>query len=263
MKLLPICSSSKGNSTYIGTKEKGVAIDVGCSFKAFCAGIAAVGADIGSVKAILITHDHSDHVKGLLTLTRQTSIPIYAAEDTLDYLIRQGLVSSTADLRSVSELGGIDFEADISCFTTPHDALASVGYRFGFSDQSLGFATDLGRVTDEVRKNLTGCRTVFIEANYQPERLRGNPNYPEYLKRRILSDIGHLSNPDSAAFCAELVKKGTVNLVLGHLSQENNTRELAFGAVRDRLAAEGSVIERDYTLSVAQVSNISGEYITF
>lgn len=263
MKLLPICSSSKGNSTYIGTKEKGIAIDIGCSYKAFCAGLSAIGADISSVKAILITHDHSDHIKGLLTLTKHTNIPVYATELTLNYLVRQGLVSSTADLRSTDDLGGIDFEADISCFPTPHDALASVGYRFGFGNQYLGFATDLGHVTEEVRKNLYGCRTVFIEANYQPERLRSNPNYPEYLKRRILSDIGHLSNPDSAQFCTELVRNGTVNIVLGHLSQENNTRELAFNAVKSRLEAEGSVYERDYMLSVAKVNNDDGEYVSF
>lgn len=263
MKLLPICSSSKGNSTYIGTKEKGIAIDIGCSYKAFCGGLSAIGADIGAVKAILITHDHSDHTKGLLTLTKHTEIPVYATEPTLNYLIRQGMVSAAADLRNVDELGKIDFEADINCFPTPHDALSSVGYRFDFGNQRLGFATDLGHVTEEVRKNLIGCRTVFIEANYQPERLRSNPNYPEYLKKRIFSDIGHLSNPDSAEFCAELVRNGTVSIVLGHLSQENNTRELAFEAVRRRLEAEGSVFERDYILSVAKVNNAEGEYITF
>lgn len=263
MKLLPICSSSKGNSTYIGTKEKGIAIDIGCSYKAFCGGLSAIGTDIGAVKAILITHDHSDHTKGLLTLTKHTDIPVYATEPTLNYLIRQGLVSAAADLRNVEELGKIDFEADINCFPTPHDALSSVGYRFDFGNQRLGFATDLGHVTEEVRKNLIGCRTVFIEANYQPERLRSNPNYPEYLKKRIFSDIGHLSNPDSAEFCAELVRNGTVSIVLGHLSQENNTRELAFETVRRRLEAEGSVFERDYMLSVAKVNNAEGEYITF
>ncbi|MCM1055098.1 MAG: MBL fold metallo-hydrolase [Bacteroides sp.] len=263
MKLLPICSSSKGNSTYIGTRERGVAIDVGCSFKAFCGGLSSIGAQIGSVKAILVTHDHSDHIKGLLTLTKHTDIPVYGAEPTLDYLVRNGYVASTADLRGLERLSEIELEAEISCFPTPHDALASVGYRFDFGAQRLGFATDLGTVTAEVREKLLGCRTVFIEANYQPERLRSNPMYPDYLKKRIASDIGHLSNPDSAEFCAELVKNGTVSLVLGHLSQENNTPELAFGAVRDRLARDGAEAERDYMLKVAPVSNTNGEHIVF
>lgn len=263
VKLLPICSSSKGNSTYIGTREKGVAIDVGCSYKAFCSGLSEIGADIGSVKAVLITHDHSDHIKGLLTLTKRTNIPIYATEPTLGFLLKKGLVASTADLRSVDRLNEIEFDAEISCFSTPHDALESVGYRFDFGDQRLGFATDLGTVTEEVRNHLIGCRTVFIEANYQPERLRSNPMYPAYLKSRIASKTGHLSNPDSAAFCAELVKNGTVNLVLGHLSQENNTPEIAFRSVAERLAAEGAELERDYTLKVAPVSNLNGDYVGF
>lgn len=263
MKLLPICSSSKGNSTYIGTKEKGIAIDVGCSFKAFCGGLSVIGADIRSVKAILITHDHSDHIKGLLTLTKHTRIPVYAAAPVLDYLVRNGLVASTANLRSTDNLSEIGFDAEISCFPTPHDALASVGYRFDFGSQKLGFATDLGTVTPDVRENLLGCRTVFIEANYQPERLRNNPMYPPYLKKRIASERGHLSNPDSAEFCSELVKNGTVSLVLGHLSQENNTPEIAFGAVENRLAADGAEREKDYMLKVAPVNNVNGDHIVF
>ncbi len=263
MKLLSICSSSKGNSTFIGTKERGIAIDVGCSYKAFREGLSAVGADISAVKAVLVTHEHSDHIKGLLTLTKRVNVPIYAEEPILDYLVKHGNVTSTADLRSVNELGEIDFDAEISRFPTPHDAEASVGYVFDFGAQRLGFATDLGHVTETVRKNLSGCRTVFIEANYQPERLVSNPGYPAYLKARIASDKGHLSNPDSAEFCAELVRKGTVSLVLGHLSQENNTPELAYNAVKNRLFSEGLAAEKDFTLNVARVHNTAGEYISF
>lgn len=263
MKLLSICSSSKGNSTYIGTRETGIAIDMGCSYKAFCEGLSAIGADINSVKAILVTHEHTDHIKGLLTLTKRTNIPIYAKEPTLDYLLKHGHITSTANLRSTKELREIDFDGEISCFPTPHDVEASVGYLFDFGAQKLGFATDLGHITDDVRKHLSGCRTVFIEANYQPERLKSNPNYPAYLKARISSGSGHLSNPDSAEFCVELVKKGTVNIVLGHLSQENNTPELAYITVKNRLLAEGLETERDFTLNVAPVHNKTGEYISF
>lgn len=263
MKLLSICSSSKGNSTYIGTKESGIAIDVGCSYKAFCAGLISIGADIASVKAVLVTHEHSDHVKGLLTLTKRVNVPIYAAEPILDYLVKHGDVTSTANLRSLKELNEIDFDAEITCFPTPHDAEASVGYIFDFGTQKLGFATDLGHVTETVRKKMSGCRTVFIEANYQPEKLRNNPNYPAYLKARISSDNGHLSNPDSAEFCTELVKKGAVSIILGHLSQENNTPQFAFAAVKNRLQREGLEIERDFMLNVAPVHNTAGEYISF
>lgn len=261
MKFLPICSSSKGNSSYIGTRENGVVIDAGCSFKALCEGIAAVGASIEAVRAVLITHEHSDHIKGLLTLTKRTKIPVYATVPTLEHLISHGLVASTAELRSVEELEEIEFEGAVRCFPTPHDAVSSVGYQFDFGGSKLGYCTDSGTVTKEMRENLTGCRTVFIEANYQPERLRNNLNYPAYLKQRIASEHGHLSNPDSAEFCGELVNSGTVSLVLGHLSQENNTPELAFKAVKEKLDSVGMEYERDYMLRVAKVNNVNGEYV--
>lgn len=263
MKLLPICSSSKGNSTYIGTKEKGVAIDVGCSFKAFCTGLSLIDADINSVKAILITHEHIDHVKGLLTLTGKTKIPIYAAKPTLSCLIKNQLVISTANLHTLDELKSIDFDAEIKSFPTPHDAVSSVGYAFDFGKTKLGFCTDLGHVTEEVEKNLTGCRTVFVESNYQPEMLRSNTKYPYYLKQRISGNNGHLSNSDSAKFCGRLVKNGTISITLGHLSQENNTPETAFNAIKKHLSASGAEYERDYMLNVAPVSNTDGDYISF
>lgn len=263
MKLLPICSSSKGNSTYIGTKERGIAIDVGCSFKAFCTGLSMIGADINSVKAIVITHEHIDHVKGLLTLTKHIDIPIYATEPTLDYLLMNKLVVSTANLHTDRELGEIEFDGEIKCFPTPHDAAASVGYTIDFGKSRLGFCTDAGHVTEDMEKNLFGCRTVLIEANYQPEILRNNPNYPVYLKQRISGKFGHLSNPDSAEFCGRLVKNGTVNLILGHLSQENNTPETAFDNVRNHLESLGERLEEDFILNVAKAVNTDGEYVSF
>ena len=261
MKLLPICSSSKGNSVYIGSRESGILIDVGCSYRALCQGLGAMGTDIGAVKAVLITHSHTDHVKGLLTMTKKSDIPIYASQDTLEYLLRNGLVTSTAELHTVEELAQAELEAEIKAFPTPHDCEGSVGYVMDFGELRLGYCTDLGEVTAEVRENLLGCRTVFIEANYEPDLLRSNPRYPAYLKQRIASDHGHLSNPASAEFCAELVKSGTVSLVLGHLSQENNTPETAVGRVSGRLARDGAQLERDYMLKVAPVSNAAGEYI--
>lgn len=262
MKLIPICSSSKGNCTYIGTLDSGIAVDMGCSFKAFKTALAAAGGSVDSVKAVLVTHEHSDHIKGLLTLTKQKRIPIFADEGVLNYLINHHLVESSAELYTVEELDRVELDAQIRAFPTPHDA-SSVGYRFDFPDGSLGYCTDLGHVTDTVKKMLKGCRTVFIEANYQPELLMNNPNYPLYLKQRISGSNGHLSNPDSAELCAELLNSGTVSLILGHLSQENNTPEIAFNAVKNRLTEAGKAYERDYTLRVAKVMNDSGEYVAF
>ena len=263
MKLLPICSSSKGNSVYIGSRDKGILIDMGCSYRALRQGLALMDVEISAVKAVLITHSHTDHVKGLLTMTRSTHIPIYASQESLDYLLHNSLVAGTAELHTLDELNNVQYEVKIRAFPTPHDCAGSVGYVMDFEGERLGYCTDLGEVTEEVRANLLGCRTVFIEANYEPELLRNNPRYPAYLKQRIASDHGHLSNPASAGFCAELVKSGTVSLVLGHLSQENNTPGTAFKIVSDRLAIDGAEYERDYMLKVAPVSNTDGEHIVF
>ena len=263
MKLLPICSSSKGNSCYIGSRDRGILIDVGCSYKALRQGLAAMDTDIGAVKAVLITHSHTDHVKGLLTMTKSTHIPIYASQETLDYLLHNSLVTGTAELHTLDDLNEVQIDGKISAFPTPHDCAGSVGYMMDFDGERLGYCTDLGEATEEVRGNLLGCRTVFIESNYEPDMLRSNPRYPPYLKQRIASDHGHLSNPASAEFCSELVQSGTVSLVLGHLSQENNTPRTAFNKVSERLAREGAECERDYMLKVAPVSNDTGEYIVF
>lgn len=263
MKLLPICSSSKGNSVYIGSRDKGILIDMGCSYRSLCQGLALMDVDVSAVKAVLITHSHTDHVKGLLTMTKKHSIPIYASQESLDYLLHNELVTGTAELRTLDELNSVQYEAEIRSFPTPHDCAGSVGYVMDFGGERLGYCTDLGEVTEEVRANLSGCRTVFIEANYEPEMLRSNPRYPAYLKQRIASDHGHLSNPASAGFCAELVENGAVSLVLGHLSQENNTPRTAFKNVSGRLAIDGAEYERDYMLKVAPVINTAGEYIVF
>lgn len=261
MKLLPICSSSKGNSCYIGSRDSGILIDVGCSYKALCQGLGAMDTGIGAVKAVLITHSHTDHVKGLLTMTKNNDIPIYGSEETLDYLRHNNLVAGSAELRTLSELDSVRFEVEIQAFPTPHDCGGSVGYVMDLGGERLGYCTDLGEVTEEVRGNLLGCRTVFIEANYEPDMLRRNLRYPDYLKQRIASDHGHLSNFASAEFCSELVKSGTVSLVLGHLSQENNTPQTAFMRVSERIKSEGAECERDYMLRVAAVSNVTGEYV--
>lgn len=263
MKLFPICSSSGGNSVYIGSRSGGIAIDIGCSFRSFRQGLSLIGTDISAVKAVLVTHSHSDHTKGLLTLTKTTNIPIFATEPTLDYLVRNSLVTSTAPLYTIDDLSSVEFDADIHSFPTPHDCDGSCGYRFDFSDMSLGYCTDLGNVTDEVRNELTGCRTVFIESNYEPEMLRNNFHYPPYLKQRIASDHGHLSNPACAEFCRELVKSGTVSITLGHLSRENNTPETAFNSVKKVLALSGMTCGRDFALNVAPVMNTDGAYISF
>ena len=260
MRIIPICSSSKGNCTFIGEKDSGILVDAGCSFKALGEGLALCGSGLSAVKAVVITHEHTDHVNGLLQLTKRTQIPVYASEKTLEHLIIHNLTSSTADLHSIEELADIPCDYGISAFHTPHDSVESVGYTIDASGGKIGFCTDLGHVTQEVRENLIGCRTVFLEANYEFSLLSANPHYPMYLKKRISGDNGHLSNSASGDFCCELVKNGTTAVILGHLSQENNTPDTARTAVSRRLAQEG-IGTGDCLLDVAPVKNITGQFM--
>lgn len=260
MRIVPLCSSSKGNCTFIGEKDNGILIDIGCSYKAFCEGLALSGSDVSAVKAVLITHEHVDHINGLLQLTRRTQIPVYAGEKTLEHLILHNLVASTANLHTVKELAHIPVDYGVNVFHTPHDSVESVGYTIDTASQKIGFCTDLGHVTEEVNENLLGCRTVFLEANYELNLLSANPHYPMYLKKRISGDYGHLSNAASGDFCCRLIKSGTTSIVLGHLSQENNTPDIARSGVAQRLAADG-IGAGDCLLEVAPVKNTTGQFV--
>ena len=238
-KIAALCSSSKGNSVFVGDNSAGILIDVGCSYK------------------VLITHEHIDHVKGLYQLTKNTDLPVYATAGTAEKLILDGRIYNENSLHDSSELSDIPIDVGVKCFHTPHE---SAGYTLEFSDQRIACCTDLGAVTDEVRENLKGCRAVYIEANYDPLMLRDNPRYPYPTKQRIASDRGHLSNGDCSRFCGELTACGTTRIMLGHLSQENNTPQTAYNAVCEVLAQRGMKCGVDYTLDVAPVVT-DGRYI--
>ena len=258
--IAPVCSSSKGNCVFVGDRDSGVLVDAGCSFKALRYGLSLCGIDFSAVKAVLVTHEHIDHTKALLQITKHTKLPVYASEGTINKLISEKLIDTAANIYSCKNLSSAPVDMDIKCFATPHDSAESLGYTFLWNEHKVAVCTDLGKVTDEVKRNLTGCDTVYLEANYDPLLLKNNPKYPYALKQRISSDFGHLSNPDSAEFCSHLVKNGARRLILGHLSQENNTPDFACKAVQTRLASDSMLCGSDYTLDVAPVVT-SGKYI--
>ncbi len=259
-KVVPVCSSSKGNSIFIGDTSSGVLVDAGCSFKALKDGLALCGIPFEAVKAVLVTHEHIDHTKALGQITKRTSLPVYASDGTTRKLFEDNLVAPGAIIHSLSEIKSVPVDMDIDFFHTPHDAAESVGFTIEFKDHKVACCTDLGYVTEEVRENLLGCDTAYIEANYDPKLLSVNPKYPPYLKARISGSSGHLSNLNSAEFCTELVERGTRRLILGHLSQENNTPKIAYDAVELKLGSSGMKCGVDYTLDVAPVVT-QGKYI--
>lgn len=258
-RIYPICSSSSGNSTFIGTRGHGILVDAGCSFRALKLALEIIDTDISGIEAVFITHEHTDHIKALEQIIKHTEIPVFATVKTAEALKTAAKIPQ--DTPVYDPRGGYKSAAfEVSCFDTSHDAADSVGYKIRFGEETFGICTDTGVVTDEAKKALRGCRTVLLESNHDVEMLRRNPNYHADLKRRILSDAGHLSNDACAEFAAELISGGTRNLILGHLSQENNSPDTAAGCTRRYLESRGFVEERDYTLNVAPVSS-SGEYI--
>ena len=253
MRIVSICSSSDGNCTYIESGGKGLLVDIGCSYTMMRKVLGLAGRDVSNINAVFITHEHSDHIAGLEVLTKKHELPVYASEGTLNEILRKNKLGVKAKPHILSDIGNAPVELTVTAFHTPHDSAESVGYTFSDNENKIAVCTDLGKVTSEVRSNLLGSRFVLLEANYDLQMLTNNIRYSPSLKARIRSDRGHLSNGDSAAFARELVSSGTVSILLGHLSQHNNTPELAMRAAESKLAEAGALRGRDYMLETADV----------
>ena len=232
MRLITFASGSTGNCALVSAGGH-ILIDAGISLRRIRAGLSLSGLTPEDVSGVLITHEHSDHISGLAMLVKYHRIPVYAPAVVAGFL-RGSIPGIDACLREIEPDEAFSLgDMNIRAFPTPHDARQSVGYRVE-SGAVFGFATDTGCVTDEIVSGLCGSDAAVIEANHDVDMLLTGP-YPAYLKRRVLSERGHLSNEDSATLALRLVESGTRTIVLGHLSRENNTPSLACRTVRDTL----------------------------
>ena len=250
-KFYPMFSGSKGNATYIGTAEGGVIVDVGVSAKRMCAALCSADITLDKVDAILITHEHSDHVRGLKTFLKKTGATLIASRKTLSVLKDMGLIEENTNIIYADEAEEISVkDMKIKRFATSHDCEGSSGYTISFGKTKTAVCTDTGILTDEIRENLEGSKLVLLESNHDPVMLRLGP-YPPELKVRIGSEKGHLANADCAAEIKRLYSLGTTHFVLAHLSENNNTTEKASSATRAALMDLGANINQDYILYVA------------
>lgn len=258
-RVYPLFSSSNGNSTFIGTEKGGILIDCGVSFRRLSKALELNNIPLKAIQGVFITHEHSDHIAGLKMLTKNTGIPVYGQKRTLQILYDKDKIACNSPVIDMSGKAIACGGNEITCFDTPHDTIQSCGYRIRTADDRLCvICTDLGCITETVNKALMGCRFVLLEANYDEQMLRCGP-YPLYLKERILSESGHLSNDSCGVQAEKLVRNGTTHIVLGHLSPENNRPDIADSAVQSYLSA--FTRGRDYLMGVAPVETTGGAVV--
>ena len=262
-KLCPLFSGSSGNSIYVGHASEGILIDAGRSAKQLEKCLIQNGIDIRSIRSIFITHEHRDHVNALRVFCSRYGIKVYASQGTISSLKKMGIIDGTFPYGIIGQKGVQTENMSISCFKTSHDCSEGVGYIVKLSDDmKVGICTDLGYISQEVEFALSGCNVLAIESNHDVEMLKNGP-YPYYLKRRILSEKGHLSNEACANLLPKLVKAGLSRIVLSHLSSENNLPKLAYEYAINKLALCDMNVDKDFTLCVAPKENLGTQKILF
>lgn len=254
-------SGSSGNCGLVLCEDKYLLVDMGKSCRTTLTALRSLGLSVSDCEGILLTHEHSDHVAGLDTFLKHYSVPVYGRADTLEMLESRGTLPPAIDAIAMDgrreDVGGFVVES----FPTSHD-VPCCGYRIRTPDgRKMAIATDLGICTPVVQQALAGNDLVALEANYDAFSLHGGP-YPYYLKVRIASDRGHLDNKACAAEILDLVQDGCKKFALCHLSQTNNSPELALTTVYNVLLAAGIQPGRDVLIQAQSRSKVS-PYIEF
>ena len=237
MQLYSIASGSSGNCIYLGEEDGGILIDAGISRKRIVTGLERKGLSLDDIKAIFITHEHSDHISGLGPVLRKNPIPVYATADTVSAIWEKTNMNNISPELFHSIRPEEEIEAGemlVRPFSISHDAVDPVCYTLEKQGKRAAVATDMGCFDDTIIRVLGQCDSVLIEANHDINMLQVGP-YPYSLKMRILGNKGHLSNTSCADLIKEILHKDLKHLVLGHLSRENNFPQLAYRTVLDEL----------------------------
>lgn len=254
--LQPLFSGSSGNAVLVESKESALLVDAGVSGRKIITALSENRKSISSISGILVTHEHSDHIQSVGSLSRKFHIPVYANEKTWEAMLSSIGEVPPSLRRTISTGRNFSVGDIVACaFSIPHDAADPVGYNFMVCGKKVTVATDIGQMSEKLFLSLSGSAEILLESNYDIVMLQKGP-YPVPLKRRISGPFGHLSNRESALTCARLASIGTKRIILGHLSCENNTPRLAYDIAKLYIEECGVLVDRDISLSVAPRSCI-------
>ena len=260
MRLLNIASGSTGNATYIGSNSTHILLDAGISRKRILEGLANADLSFDDIDAILVTHEHADHISSLGVLARTREIPVYATAGTIEGIRRCRTLGSfnTDILHPIkADTPFTVGDLEIRPLKIDHDAAEPVCFRFDSGDKSCAVVTDLGEYNDYLLQNLKELDILLLESNHDVRMLETGP-YPYPLKMRILGKYGHLSNENSGIFLSQLLHDRIRHIMLGHISRENNTRELAKLAVENEVnAAENEYKAGDFDIRTLRYDRAS------
>ena len=257
MELASIASGSSGNCIYIGNESSHFLVDAGVSRKRIVEGLKEIDMDPGMIQGIFVTHEHMDHIGGLGVFLRKYPVPVFATAKTIDEIRKTkslGVIDSKL-FHSISPDHPIQFEGvKVEASHIYHDAADPVCYTFSDPGSKVGVATDFGTYDEYLVEKMRDCESLLVESNHDLNMLMVGP-YPYPLKRRIMSNTGHMSNERAGQFLSKVIGEKCRHIFLGHLSKENNYGELAYETVRVELLLHNIDIEKEnFTLQVANRS---------
>ena len=229
MKIKTIASGSKGNCSIVICNETKIIIDMGISYLTLKKSLEENSLSFSNINGVLITHSHNDHIKGLSSLIKHTSLYVYIPKEMYESLKEIVPYEKCIFIEDTFTINDVEIEL----IHTSHDAPYSVGYIIKQDNKKITYVTDTGYINRKYLEKMVGCDAYLIESNHDEIMLMDGP-YPRFLKERVISDKGHLSNKTTAKYLKKIIKSNTKNIILAHLSENNNTEEKALEAMKEQ-----------------------------
>ncbi len=250
MRIISLASGSDGNMTYLESEKVKVLIDIGLSCSEAEKRLKLIGVEPGQIDVILVTHEHSDHIKGVDAFSCKYDKPVFAHREVWDDMKYKFSKTPIKNRRFFETQSFFLRDIKVTAIPLPHD-VPCFGYVFENNGAKISILTDVGHTNDRILDSIRGSQLVYLEANYDKQMLKDGKKYSPSLKRRISGGRGHLSNDESAIFIKHLVESGSRQIVLSHLSRENNRPELAYSYITEKLKGYGIIEGKHVKIDVA------------